>query len=63
MKNTKEYNKIYYEFHKRDNHLSQTECDLCGKLICLLALKKHKLSIKCQFKALKNQVLKDKDDN
>lgn len=53
MKNSKEYNKKYYDTHKENNHLSQVQCDVCNKCVCLLSLKKHKLSIKCQFENLK----------
>jgi hypothetical protein len=61
MKNTKDYNKNYYESHKKENHLSIVECDNCGKCVCLLSLKKHQLSTKCQFQALKNKMIKEEE--
>jgi hypothetical protein len=53
MKNTKEYNKMYYENHKLNNHLLLIECPNCGQNICNLSLKKHQNSAKCQLISLR----------
>ena len=49
MKNSKEYNKKYYEEKKLEKGLRKINCEFCDKLICSNAMKYHQTTSKCQL--------------
>ena len=49
MKNTKEYNKKYYEEKKFEKGLKKINCEFCDKPICANSMKYHINTPKCQL--------------
>lgn len=62
MKNTKEYNKMYYESSKYEKGLKKINCIYCNKLICSNALKYHLETPKCLLSKLCNKIVEKKEE-
>ncbi len=53
LEKIKQYNKDYYEKNKMKRR-EKTNCELCGRCVCMEYLKKHQTKSICERKKTKN---------